>query len=185
MCPPFHAGKSAARDKKGIRALPGDIVWNVNLAERVINKERSTLRRLITFSFIGADTNTGLLVLRVLTCSCLFMKHGYEKVFTFSEMAQYFFDPLHIGHVPSLIIATVSDGFCSLLILFGLATRWACIYVFCDIFIAWALCHHFIFWGRMVGDHGELIVLYLIFLIGIFIAGPGSYSLDAWLERKP
>jgi uncharacterized membrane protein YphA (DoxX/SURF4 family) len=37
----------------------------------------------------------------------------------------------------------------------------------------------------MVGDHGELIVLYLIFLIGILVAGPGTYSVDAWLERKP
>jgi len=99
-------------------------------------------------------------------------------------MAQVFFDPLHIGHVPSLIIATVSDGICSLLILFGMATRWACIYVFCNVFVAWALCHHFIFWGRMVGDHGELIVLYLIFLIGIFIAGPGNYSVDALLQAK-
>jgi putative oxidoreductase len=148
------------------------------------NNELSILRRVITFSFLPTDTNRGLLVLRVLTCLCLFTKHGYEKVFTFPEMSQYFFDPLHIGHVPSLIIAMISDGICSLLILFGMATRWACIYMFCNIFAAWSLCHHFIFWGRMVGDHGELIVLYLIFLVGIFIAGPGSYSVDAWLKRK-
>jgi putative oxidoreductase len=147
--------------------------------------QHTTLRRFITFSFLGTDTNRGLLILRVLTCLCLFMKHGYEKIFTFSEMAQFFFDPLHIGHVPSLIIATISDGLCSFLVLFGFATRWACIYMFCNIFVAWALSHHFIFWGRMVGDHGELIVLYLIFLIGIFVAGPGTYSVDAWLERKP
>jgi putative oxidoreductase len=148
------------------------------------NKDRGMLRRFMAFSFLSTDTNKGLLVLRVLTCLCLFMKHGSEKIFTFSQMAQFFFDPLHIGHVPSLIIATISDGICSLLIMIGMATRWACVYVFCNIFVAWALCHHFIFWGRMVGDHGELIVLYLIFLVGIFIAGPGSYSVDALLGAK-
>ena len=142
------------------------------------------LRRIITFSFLATNTNAGLLALRVLTCLCLFIKHGYEKIFTFSQMATFFFDPLHIGHIPSLIIAMVSDGICSLLILFGIATRWACIYVFCNVFVAWALCHHFIFFGRMVGDHGEIIVLYLIFLISIFLSGPGRYSVDALLETK-
>src|SRR5579863_3179421 len=139
------------------------------------------LRRIVTFSFLATDPNAGLLALRVLTCLCLFVKHGYEKIFTFSEMARFFFDPLHIGHVPSLVIALISDGVCSFLILCGVATRWACIYVFCNIFVAWALCHHFIFFGRMVGDHGEIIVLYLIFLIGIVVAGPGKYSVDALL----
>jgi putative oxidoreductase len=149
------------------------------------NKSESkpeVLARIVSFDFLPADADWGLLALRVLTCVCLFIKHGYEKVFTFSEMAPVFFDPLHLGHLPSLIIALISDGICSWLILFGLATRWACIYMFCNLFVAWSLAHHFLFFGRMVGDHGELIVLYLIFLTGIFIAGPGKYSGDAWLK---
>jgi putative oxidoreductase len=149
---------------------------------RTDHQERDMLRRIITFNFLMTDMNAGLLALRVPTCLCLFIKHGYEKIFMFSEMSQYFFDPLHIGHVPSLIIAMISDAICSFLILFGIATRWACIYVFCNIFVAWALCHHFIFFGRTVGDHGEIIVLYLIFLTGIFIGGPGKYSVDARLK---
>ena len=87
------------------------------------------LGRIMALSFLPTDTNRGLLVLRVLVCLCLFMKHGYEKIFTFSQMAQFFFDPLHIGHIPSLVIALTSDGICSLFILFGMATRWARIYL--------------------------------------------------------
>jgi uncharacterized membrane protein YphA (DoxX/SURF4 family) len=41
--------------------------------------------------------------------------------------------------------------------------------------------HSFGEWSEIMAS---LIVLYLIFLIGVFIAGPGSYSVDALLKTK-
>jgi hypothetical protein len=42
----------------------------------------------------------GLLALRIVIPGSLILKHGIEKVFTFSTMAQHFPDPIHIGPVP-------------------------------------------------------------------------------------
>lgn len=138
------------------------------------------LGRIVKLGFVPSSVDAGLLAVRVIAFASLFLKHGYEKIFSFSRMAPTFSDPVHLGPTTSLVFAMLSDGICSLLIVFGLATRWACAYSFIIIFVAWAFRYHFLFFGaRETGDHGELIVLYLACLIGIFIAGPGRYSIDA------
>jgi putative oxidoreductase len=120
--------------------------------------------------------------LRLVGCLSLFLKHGLEKIFTFSVMAPHFLGPLYIGPVATLMIATLSDSVCSLLVLFGLATRWAALYCFVNIFVAWALVHHFLFFGQNA-DHGELVVLYLAIMLNLFFAGAGKCSLDSLLDR--
>jgi putative oxidoreductase len=142
------------------------------------------LRRIANLDFLPSSLDAGVLFLRVSICLNLFIKHGYEKIFTFSQMAPTFSDPLHIGSTPSLICAMLSDSICSLLILFGLATRWACVWSFAVIFVAWSIRFHFMYFGRMKADHGELSVLYLVALIAIFIAGPGRYSIDAQIKKN-
>jgi len=141
------------------------------------------MKRFLTLGFIPFRVDCGLLVLRIGICLSLFFKHGTEKLFHFSQMAAHFPDPLHIGPVPSLSYAMLGDGICTLLIIAGLATRWAALISFINIFVAWAFVHHFIFFGRGA-DHGELIVLYLVGLLAIFVAGPGRYSVDARLLSK-
>jgi putative oxidoreductase len=140
------------------------------------------LKKIVTMSFIPSSKDAGLLVLRICTCLSLFLKHGTEKLFTFSQMAQHFPDPIHIGTVPSLIAAMIGDGICTLLIIAGFATRWAALWSFMSIFVAWAFVHHFMFFPKPGGDHGELIVVYLAGLLAIFVAGPGRYSLDSFLK---
>lgn len=141
------------------------------------------LSRIVKLDFLRSSPDAAVLFLRVSIGLSLFLKHGYEKLFHFSRMAPTFSDPLHLGSTPSLVLAMVSDGICSLLIIVGLATRWACLYSFVVIFVAWSARDHFLYFGHLVADHGELTVLYLIGLIAIFIEGPGRYSLDAHLKR--
>jgi putative oxidoreductase len=78
----------------------------------------------------------------------LFLEHGIEKIFTFSAMAAHFPNPLDIGSVPSLLFAVLSDSICSLLLLAGLATRWAALICLINIGVAWVFVHHFQFFGR-------------------------------------
>lgn len=107
----------------------------------------------------------------------LFLKHGWEKPTNFAQMSQHFPNPLHVGPVPSLIFALASDAICSILVLLGLGTRWAALLVFVNISVAWALVHHFQFFGRGA-DHGEAIVLYLGGFLAIALMGPCRLSLD-------
>ena len=140
------------------------------------------LSRIVKMDFLRSSTDAGLLFLRVAIGLNLFLKHGYEKLFHFSRMAPTFSDPLHLGSTPSLILAMISDGICSVLIIAGLGTRWAALYSFLVIFVAWSARDHFLYFGHLVADHGELSVLYLVALVAIFLAGPGRYSIDAHLK---
>ena len=139
------------------------------------------LGRIVKLSAIPANTDAGLLVLRILVLLSLFIKHGWEKVFTFSNVVSRVPDILHIGVAPTIFLAALGDVLCAFLIIFGLATRWACAWSFAVIFVAWSVRDHFFYLGRG-GDHGELMVLYMAALIAIFITGPGRYSIDALIE---
>jgi putative oxidoreductase len=140
------------------------------------------LRNILLMKSFPANKDLGLLALRLGGALPLLLKHGLEKVFTFSAMAAHFPDPLHIGAIPSLLFAMLSDAICSVLVLVGLATRWAALVCFTNIFVAWAFVHHFQFFGR-AGGHGELIVLYLAIMLTLFLSGAGKYSVDGLLEK--
>lgn len=113
----------------------------------------------------------------------LFLRHGLEKIYHFSAMSAHFPNPIHIGSAPSLIVALISDSICSILIAIGFATRWAALFTFCNIAVAWAFVHDFQFFGPK-GDHGELIVLYLGAMAAIFMTGGRRFSVDHLLGRR-
>lgn len=135
----------------------------------------------------NADNDAGILVLRIVIGSTLCLKHGVEKAFDFHRMATSttlpFPNLFHLGVVPTLVIALTSDFICSLLIVVGLGTRFATLIAFANIAVAWALVHHFAFFGPNA-DHGEIIVLFLGAMISIFLTGPGRYSLDCVFFTK-
>lgn len=141
------------------------------------------MTRVLRKAAFSSNPDTGLLVLRLVGVMPLFLKHGIEKVFTFSAMAAHFPDPLHIGAVPSLIFAMLSDSICSVLIVAGLATRWAALICLINISVAWTLVHHFQFFGRGA-DHGETMVLYIAIMLTLLLTGAGKYSLDGLWESK-
>jgi putative oxidoreductase len=129
----------------------------------------------------GVDV--GLSILRISVGLTLFLKHGLEKITGFSQMAQQFPDPIHIGVLPSLVIATLSDAVASWFIVAGLFTRWAALYSFLNIAVAFSLVEHARFFGRGA-DHGELMVLYLAALLALVACGGGRLSLDAVLFHR-
>lgn len=139
------------------------------------------LKKLLSIQPVKSDL--ALLVVRVGAYVSLFLKHGLEKVDPafWAEMSTKFPDPAHIGHIPSLTIAMISDSVCSLLMVFGLFSRLAATYVFVILSVAWAFTHHFIYFGKGIEPkHGELIVMYITVSLGMALLGPGKYSLD-WL----
>ena len=120
----------------------------------------------------------GLLVLRLIVPTSLFLRHGLEKIQHFHAMSAHFPNPIHIGSVPSFIFAMIADSICMPLLIVGLFTRWAALWELINLSVAWALVHHFQFFGHN-GDHGELVVIYIGVMFTLFLTGPGRYSIDA------
>ena len=143
------------------------------------------LDRVVNAKFVPSSSDAGLLLLRVGAGLILFLRHGWEKVSRLTLMNPHFPDPLHLGNNTTWVLAMLSDGVCSLLIILGIGTRWLSLYCFVNIFVAWALVHHFVFLGKTPGaDHGELIALYLIAFATLVVAGSGHYSIDSRLAKK-
>lgn len=92
-------------------------------------------------------------------------------------------DPLHIGVLPTLIIATIADGICSVLLIFGLATRWAALFAFGNLFVVWAFVDHFVT-VREGLNPGEPVLLYMAPCLTLFLVGPGKFSLDRLIENS-
>ena len=99
-------------------------------------------------------------------------------------MAQHFPDPVHIGPMPSLVVTVVGTFLCSMLVILGLATRWAALFSFMNLFVAWSLVHHFAFFAGPEQDRGEVIVLFLGVMLTLILTGPGCYSLDYALTHR-
>jgi len=148
-----------------------------------IHDNRAWIQFLL-LGFVQRSTDFGLLTLRLLVGVSLFLKHGWEKPMTFAMMATHFPDPIHIGAMPSLVFVLVSDAICSVLVMLGLATRWAALIVVINVGVAWSLVHHFIFFARPQGDHGELCFLYIGVFLALFFAGAGRYSLDELIVQR-
>ncbi|MGA7220524.1 MAG: DoxX family protein [Candidatus Sulfotelmatobacter sp.] len=145
------------------------------------------IKDFITMRFVPERTLAGLALLRVYTGATLFLRHGWEKQPAhWAQFMARFPNPIGIGSHPSFLIAFFSDLVCSILLIVGLGARWAALFCFGNIFVAWAFVHHFAFFGKGPGsDHGELMVLYMGALLAIVIAGPGAASLDRLLGRRP
>jgi len=139
-------------------------------------------RQFLLMKAIPYKVDCGLLTLRLIAAFPLFLKHGTEKLFRFHHMLGFFPNPLHIGVVPSLLFATLSDGICTLLIIAGFATRWAALVCFINIFVALVFVHHFAIFGPQ-GDHGELMLLYLGAMVTLFLAGAGRFSVDRLMDK--
>jgi putative oxidoreductase len=119
----------------------------------------------------------GLLALRLTVPTALFLKHGLEKLHGFHTMAPHFPNPVHAGHWPSFLFAMIADGICMPLLIVGLFTRPAALWSLINLLVAWALVHHFAFFGRG-SDHGELVFVYIGVMLTLLLAGPGRYSID-------
>ncbi len=144
------------------------------------------LKNIVLMRFVPERPQIGLAILRVWTGATLFFRHGWEKQpANWAQFMARFPDPIGIGSHPSFLIAFFSDFVCGILLMIGLGTRWAALYCFANIFVAWAFLHRFAFFGKGPGsDDGELIGLYFGALLTLLIAGPGAACADQILARK-
>lgn len=115
----------------------------------------------------------GLLLLRIGVGGLMAILHGWDKLISFSFKMNTFPDPFHLGSPISLALTVFSELFCSILLIFGLATRVATIPLIITMLVAIFVIH-----GEDPVEKKELALLYLIPYITLFFTGAGKISLD-------
>jgi len=120
-----------------------------------------------------------LLILRVVGGSIM-LTHGLGK---FSKLLGddpiHFADPIGIGATASLALTVFAEVACSILLIFGFATRLAAIPLLITMLVAVFIVHANDGFGKM-----ELALLYGVIYLVITIAGAGKISMDNWLLYK-
>ena len=133
----------------------------------------------IYFKKILNSCQLGLLVLRLTLGITMLISHGLPKYLSYSEKALRFPDPLGVGSEFSLILVVFSELFCSVLLIFGLATRVILIPLIITMCVAFFVIHS--------GDpfyKKELAFMYLMGYLSLFLAGGGAFSVRIDLFKK-
>lgn len=114
----------------------------------------------------------GLLFLRV-GSSALMLTHGVPKFLQIMDGNLAFGNPLGIGEAPSLILATIAELLCSILVIIGFKTRWATVPIILTMLVAAFIVH--------ANDPFNVVEKPLLFIVAfgsILLLGPGKYSVD-------
>lgn len=118
----------------------------------------------------SATVDFGLLFLRIMVGSFMLFGHGWGKLISYSERADQFSDPLHLGPATSLAAAIFAEVFCSLFVILGFGTRLAAIPLVFTMFVAVLFVHADDPWGKK-----EFALLYAIPFITLILTGGGRF----------
>jgi putative oxidoreductase len=121
----------------------------------------------------------GLLVLR-LGLGAMMLTHGWPKFQKVMAGEWTFPDPVGLGAAPGLLLATLAEFGCSLLVLAGFKVRWAAIPLLFTMLVAAIIVHADDPWQMK-----ELPLLYASGYVLLLFTGAGRYSLDAALAKTP
>lgn len=129
----------------------------------------------------GAPADFGLLALRLLTGSFL-MWETQDNILSAERMAEFVGFVDHYGFIMPELMAPLSvyaQFICGALILLGAFTRAASLVMVFNFIVAIAMVH----WGGDFRNWWPALVLIFIPL-HFALAGPGRWSVDAWLEKR-
>jgi putative oxidoreductase len=124
------------------------------------------------------DSSLAALTLRLIF-GCLFIYHGYDKIEHYHLYLGMFTDIIGIGKTLSFQLLIAAEFGCGILVAIGLFTRLAVIP------IAFSMCiAYFVALSKSSFNDKELVLVFMLLSIPIFILGSGRYSADRMFRNK-
>lgn len=120
-----------------------------------------------------------LLLLRLVVGGFM-LTHGigkFEKLFSGEPIT--FPNLIGVGATASLALVVFSEVFCSLFLIFGIATRLSSIPLIITMLVAAFIAHAADGFGKQ-----ELPLLYTVIYIVLVISGSGRIAFDNWMYQK-
>jgi putative oxidoreductase len=135
------------------------------------------MKKLFSVKYSDNGVSFAALILR-LALGMIMLPHGFSKLMSFATQSGTFADPFHIGSTPSLCLTIFAEVLCSVFVILGLFTRFACIPLIIDVAVALGYVHHW----QLFGD-GEKACIYLAGFIALLFTGPGKISIDRFIGK--
>ncbi|MFD1613576.1 DoxX family protein [Gelatiniphilus marinus] len=140
---------------------------------------KKTTKHMFYSGDYPSNVNNALLILRVVI-GIFMLTHGWGKLVTlFGSGPIQFPDPLGVGATASLALTVFSEVVCSILLILGLATRFAAIPLLITMLVAAFVIHANDGFAKQ-----EFALLYAVIYLSIAIIGAGKYSLDYLLSKN-
>lgn len=136
------------------------------------------MKKIFNSNFATTQVDVVLLILRV-GLGIMMIVHGFPKLQMLLAGGEIQF-PGVLGMSPafSLVLAVFAEFLCSILLIFGLATRLASIPLIITMLVAVFIIH-----ANDPFANQELGLHYLLGYISLLILGGGKYSVDAFMVR--
>lgn len=129
-------------------------------------------------------TSIGLLVLRV-GIGGYMLTHGWGKLqMVLAGDFGSFGDPIGLGSGLSLVLITLAEFGCALLVVVGLGTRFAAVPVVFGMAVAAFIVHGSDPWTMGEGASKEPALLYLSAFLTLALTGAGRFSLDGVIAAR-
>lgn len=125
----------------------------------------------------GRAVSVMLLLVR-LFFGALFFMHGLDKMWNFNELSFTFPSIFGFGPYMTLMLAIFCEFACSLFLVTGLMTRIILLPMILSMAVAFFDVHD------AMMPQGELSLIYLIVFVGLFLCGPGKYSVDYLIDKR-
>jgi putative oxidoreductase len=135
------------------------------------------MRKFFSTRYNAGTFNTTMLLLR-LAFGILLAHHGYQKFSNFHQTESYMMNFLGTGKSASTALVVFAELFCSIFVILGLFTRFACIPIIIMFFVIIFQATGADYFGK-----SELPIAYLAGFIAIFLAGPGRVSVDSMISK--
>lgn len=147
------------------------------------------MKKNLFTSFLPINLSLGILLVRVII-GVLMAFYGYQKLINFETMAASDFWAKEVsflgmtGKTP-LALTIFAEFFCSLLLIIGLFTRLALIpLIICMGYIIACVAKFEVIYSGDNGIEVNNAFVYFMIYLGIYLTGPGNYSLDYKIANR-